>query len=625
MANVKISGLPSASTPLTGAELVPVVQGGVTSQTTLAAMPYVPTGTGAVTTTVQAKLRETVSVKDFGAKGTGLVDDSDAISLAFAASNSVFFPDGTYLMNSGVTALGNDIEVNFGNAKIINGGANYLFTFGTQSNTYSYTGLKITGGYFEQSNSATSNNYNYILITSIQDFVVRDCVMKNVSNGGITVYAGSQNGVIDGVKIHGKTNYSTCRGIWLQGSTATDFSDQYVDTNSITRNSTAFPIYAIKDVKIVNCTVVVANYGVYLMNAWDCTIDNCYIDASGVGSTRCIALNNYSPRARVTNCTLISDRSCTGILITQCSNDVIVSNNVFRGSFGGNRAVYVAYLASALITSNRFTDTTTQHIQIDMGGFAHVKNNEFVRDTKTNDNRAVYLTGIDTAASAGATGNTGTVLTNSGVVFENNLLNNVCLGVYVDTTIAASNSNQPAPQFAQVANNTFMNMVSLTPSEWPLLVSSSTTGSNVINLRCEKNVLYPYTASGSNRANVLGTNYILEATTASLASFLVDVPSGGTPITSTRQAGNNFSLGTSLSGLDLILVPRTQLGASGASIPAILGIVDAEGTVVPRTYFVRKTGSNYTVSAYNSAGTQLSFTTGGIKFYALLGPINVGT
>lgn len=34
MANVKISELPAATTPLTGAELVPVVQGGVTKQTT---------------------------------------------------------------------------------------------------------------------------------------------------------------------------------------------------------------------------------------------------------------------------------------------------------------------------------------------------------------------------------------------------------------------------------------------------------------------------------------------------------------------------------------------------------------------------------------------------------------
>lgn len=38
MANVKISELPVATTPLTGAELVPVVQGGVTKQTTSAFM-----------------------------------------------------------------------------------------------------------------------------------------------------------------------------------------------------------------------------------------------------------------------------------------------------------------------------------------------------------------------------------------------------------------------------------------------------------------------------------------------------------------------------------------------------------------------------------------------------------
>ena len=37
MADQKISAMPSATTPLTGAELVPVVQGGINAQTTLAA------------------------------------------------------------------------------------------------------------------------------------------------------------------------------------------------------------------------------------------------------------------------------------------------------------------------------------------------------------------------------------------------------------------------------------------------------------------------------------------------------------------------------------------------------------------------------------------------------------
>jgi hypothetical protein len=70
---------------------------------------YVPAGTGAANTTVQAKLRETVSVKDFGAVGDGVTDDTAAIQACFEAVEyltnisgqfrdavTVHFPKGTY-------------------------------------------------------------------------------------------------------------------------------------------------------------------------------------------------------------------------------------------------------------------------------------------------------------------------------------------------------------------------------------------------------------------------------------------------------------------------------------------------------------------------------------------------
>lgn len=57
-------------------------------------------GVGAVVTNVQSKLRESVSVKDFGAAGDGVTDDTAAIQAAIAANSSVFFPKGVYVVTS---------------------------------------------------------------------------------------------------------------------------------------------------------------------------------------------------------------------------------------------------------------------------------------------------------------------------------------------------------------------------------------------------------------------------------------------------------------------------------------------------------------------------------------------
>jgi len=66
--------------------------------------PYTPAGTGAVTTTVETKLRESVSVKDFGAVGDGVADDTTKIQAAFdSGAETILIPDGTYLVSSGLT------------------------------------------------------------------------------------------------------------------------------------------------------------------------------------------------------------------------------------------------------------------------------------------------------------------------------------------------------------------------------------------------------------------------------------------------------------------------------------------------------------------------------------------
>lgn len=85
---------------------------------------YDPAGTGAVSTNVQAKLRESVSVKDFGAVGDGVTDDSAAIQAAIeAVRNSgggvVNIPAGTFKANDLVLYTGISLVGAGGRATIL--------------------------------------------------------------------------------------------------------------------------------------------------------------------------------------------------------------------------------------------------------------------------------------------------------------------------------------------------------------------------------------------------------------------------------------------------------------------------------------------------------------------------
>jgi len=73
---------------------------------------YINGGSGAVATTVQAKLRESVSVLDFGADPTGVNDSTNEIQAAIdavsaAGGGDVLFPPGDYLIatSTGTTSL----------------------------------------------------------------------------------------------------------------------------------------------------------------------------------------------------------------------------------------------------------------------------------------------------------------------------------------------------------------------------------------------------------------------------------------------------------------------------------------------------------------------------------------
>ncbi len=69
---------------------------------------FLQAGVDAQIRTVQSKLRDVISVKDFGAIGNGLADDTDAIiraqnAVAAQGGGTVFFPAGEYKITSPIT------------------------------------------------------------------------------------------------------------------------------------------------------------------------------------------------------------------------------------------------------------------------------------------------------------------------------------------------------------------------------------------------------------------------------------------------------------------------------------------------------------------------------------------
>jgi hypothetical protein len=99
---------------------------------------FIQAGTGAIPRNMQDKVRENVSVKDFGAVGDGAADDTAAIQAAVAASNNVVVPSGNYRITSTITVPANS-SVHF------------------QSGAYTSGSGSVSGGsIFKQSGSGAS-------------------------------------------------------------------------------------------------------------------------------------------------------------------------------------------------------------------------------------------------------------------------------------------------------------------------------------------------------------------------------------------------------------------------------------------------------------------------------------
>ena len=229
------------------------------------------TGTGATARTVDAKLKDTVSVKDFGAVGDGTTDDTAAIQAAINASFSVYVPTGTYmcaniLMRSNLHIYGqshNSILKLLPNALLASHNGSQVDSFGYYPGNVICSTLNHTGGiWFDNGVRACDpNNTTYIYENIIIENMTIDgnkannqigdlganrsamgaCVSinqcKNVTVRNCNLINARLDGVLLGYSLHGGSDFCLLEGNYFSGNQRLSVAAMTGKYNSLIGNS----------------------------------------------------------------------------------------------------------------------------------------------------------------------------------------------------------------------------------------------------------------------------------------------------------------------------------------------------------------------------------------------------
>jgi hypothetical protein len=228
---------------------------------------FLQAGTSAVARTTQAKLRETVSVKDFGAVGDGVTDDTAAIQAAIDTGYDVIFPGASYVISA-------PLEV--GSQRLI-GGVGQKFTNRAQS------AIRIFGNH-----AAFVNKSGEISFVIDGFYIYYSNTTPTVSTGNDQKIAFKfvQNGLWPAY-MH--INNCTVRGAWIGYY---DYTGTYLSklTQVACRNTrTGFYKYAGTTVSFDTCSSSEGVQGFYIESILspiltNCSADNLTISAGNTGN-----------------------------------------------------------------------------------------------------------------------------------------------------------------------------------------------------------------------------------------------------------------------------------------------------------------------------------------------------
>lgn len=239
------------------------------------------------TRTVQDKLRDVVSVKDFGAVGDGVTDDTAAIQAAIdATTGEIVFPEGTYKISAALNVKSNQNLIGDGATITMTNGVFLAGLSVISASNVRINGLKLVG-------ASGGNSFDQaIFISASTNVTVENCLIQDIGNEavspnewghGIEIGGNSVNTKVVNNTIKNIKGYGNLRGdgITLRASSNTLIQGNTIDTNR--RMQIAVIDNAI-DVKII---------GNHLLNGYLAGID---VEPNSVNTTGEITIQGNTIR-----------------------------------------------------------------------------------------------------------------------------------------------------------------------------------------------------------------------------------------------------------------------------------------------------------------------------------------
>jgi len=388
--------------------------------------------TGAVNITVQSKLQESISVKDFGAKGDGTTNDTTAILSAFASltsNSSLCFPPGTYIFSNGSTGISinglSNVEIFAMGAKInflandafinlINCNDVKIHGFllkGTLSNSQRYVGIEnqgqlvpqscndveiyentwqdTAGGVFLQVNNQNVNvrNNNFIRThagcqtsggTNNSIFICDNYFLGHVyqtvdlgSDDQIAVFGSGKDFVITGniIDKQGPTAYNQAHGI-LVAFGPNPISDVIISNNLI--KNCVSTTNSSSSITLVGTTGggIVTNVVIESNNI---IYTNLGIEVNVITQSTTIGNNNIAFVSAISgDSTTGGGIRCTDNGVANKTKTIITGNSVKSCA---NAGIYIAGQSNVIVSNNMVTLSTGQGILLDAVNYAVISNN----------------------------------------------------------------------------------------------------------------------------------------------------------------------------------------------------------------------------------------------------------